>query len=163
VRLSSVALVLTLPVAFALFASASLGAPKSVRIAYFQFAAANTYTEASMKGALLAAKKAGNVTIDKFDGQANAEKQAKDMQDALASGDYDGWMVYQIGPAAWRFSEQAIAKGVKVVGILVPFGPSPEKTGPVLEGQLAATFLDHKQLRARSSTSTATSRSRSHP
>lgn len=149
VRGSLVACALALLTGLALFVSTSSGAhmaSKKVRIAYFEFAFANTYTQASVKQMLAAAKKAGNVEIVQFDGQANAEKQAKDMQDALASDDFDGWFVYQIGPAAWRLSEQAIAKGVKVVGGLVPFGPDPSKTGPQLKGQLASTYLDHKQL-----------------
>jgi ribose transport system substrate-binding protein len=119
---------------------------KPVKIAYFEFSFANTFTQASVEGAKEEAKKQGNVEIVEFDGEANPEKQASDMQDALATGDFDGWMIYQVGPASLALSQQAIAKGVKVVGMLVPFGPDPTKPAPQLEGQLAGTYADHGQL-----------------
>lgn len=119
---------------------------KPVKIAYFEFSFANTFTQASVEGAKEEAEKLGNVEIVEFDGEANPEKQASDMQDALATGDFDGWMIYQVGPAALSLSQQAIAKDVKVVGLLVPFGADPSKPAPQLEGQLAGTYADHGQL-----------------
>jgi ribose transport system substrate-binding protein len=152
VRPASAVVALVATTTLAVFASTALGAGAKadagakVRVAFFGFASANTYTEAAYRGAQAAAKKAGNVEVVYFDGQANPEKQAKDMQDALTSGNFDGWTVYQIGPAAWRMSQQAIGKGVKIVGMLVPFGPDPSKTGPQLKGQLASTYFDHAEL-----------------
>lgn len=127
-------------------ATSGADAAKKVKIAYFEFGSANTYTQASLEGARAEAKKLGNVEIVPFDGKFDASKQASDMQDALATGGYDGWMVYQMGPAALTFAKQAIDQGVKVVGVLVPFGPDPGKVEPQLEGQLANTYLDHTQL-----------------
>src|SRR5262249_7764164 len=86
------------------------------------------------------------VTVTQFDGGADPEKQGKEMQDALAGGGYDGWMIYQLGPEAYTFGQEAIQKGVKVVGTLVPFGPHPEIRGPQLKGQLASTFDDFNKI-----------------
>jgi ribose transport system substrate-binding protein len=146
----AVLFVLALVATAAALAPVSLGASqassKPVRIAYFEFAAANTYTQASVAYMQREAKKLGNVQITLFDGQANADHQATQMQDAIAKGGYDGWVIYQLGPASWRFATQAAAKGVKIVGSLVPFGPNPAKNTLQIPHQLALTYLDHNQL-----------------
>ena len=61
--------------------------PKPVRIAYFGFAANNTFTMATWEGLQQAAEEAeGQVHVEFFDGKFDAQVQFNQIQDAVAAG-----------------------------------------------------------------------------
>jgi ribose transport system substrate-binding protein len=80
-------------------ASAAPAAPsaqaKTLQIAYLSFAIANSY-DAPMLAAAQAAAAAGNAQLTVFDANNDPAAQTKQLQDAVASGKYDGIIVQPI-------------------------------------------------------------------
>lgn len=99
-------------------------AQDTIRIALFGFAADNAFTLSGLEGLKDAAAEAGNVEVEMFDGAFDAGKQFNQVQDAIASGRFDGMLIYPMGyssivPAA----EEAIAAGIKFGSLEYPLGP----------------------------------------
>ena len=79
-------------------ASASGGEVKQgLRLAFFSVGGNNTYLKAGMKGAEDAAKEYG-ATIDIFNGEFDGAKQLNQVMNAIASGDYDGFVLEANNP-----------------------------------------------------------------
>jgi ribose transport system substrate-binding protein len=97
-------------------------AKKEVRVALFVLATANTFSQAHVEGAKAKAAALGaKVTV--FDGGFDASKQFKQIQDAVASGQYDAFMISpNSSPALVPAAKQAIDKGIKVAAIYGPLG-----------------------------------------
>lgn len=95
--------------------SPSAGEP--LNLAYLSFAVANSY-DAPMQAAAEAAAAAGNATITVFDANNDPAAQAKQLQDAVASGQYDGIVVQPIyGAGLVTGVQDAIAQGIAVANI----------------------------------------------
>jgi ribose transport system substrate-binding protein len=95
--------------------SPSAGEP--LNIAYLSFAVANSY-DAPMQAAAEAAAAAGNATLQVFDANNDPAAQAKQLQDAVASGQYDGIVVQPIyGAGLVTGVQDAIAQGIAVANI----------------------------------------------
>ena len=62
---------------------------KTLELAYISFAVANSY-DAPMLAAAKASAAAGNANLTVFDGNLDPATQTKQLQDAIASGKYDG-------------------------------------------------------------------------
>ena len=90
--------------------------PKSVRIAYFGFAANNAFTMATWDGLQQAAKEAdGQVDVEFFDGKFDAQIKFNQIQDAVAAGRFDAMCISPMGfSAAVPAAEEAIAAGDQV-------------------------------------------------
>lgn len=87
---------------------------RTLRLAYLSFAVANSY-DAPMLAAAQAAAAALNATLTVFDANNNPDTQYAQLQDALASGQFDGIIVQPIfGPALIPLIEEGIAKGAKI-------------------------------------------------
>lgn len=90
---------------------------KPLEVAYISFAVANTYDEPMLAAAQKVAKE-NNVNVTVFDGNLDPATQTSLIQDAIASGQYDGIITQPIyGPAIVDVVGQAIAAGIKVVNI----------------------------------------------
>jgi ribose transport system substrate-binding protein len=95
--------------------SPSAGEPLS--IAYLSFAVANSY-DAPMQAAAEAAAAAGNATLTIFDANNDPAAQTKQLQDAVASGLYDGIVVQPIyGAGLVTGVQDALAQGIAVANI----------------------------------------------
>ncbi len=103
--------------AAAVAAAAQAPAPaagKTLQIAYLSFAVANSY-DAPMLAAAQASAAAGNAKLTVFDANNDPATQTKQLQDAIASGKYDGIAVQPIyGAGLVTTVQQAIAKGIPV-------------------------------------------------
>lgn len=104
-------------------------AAEPVRIALFGFAADNAFTLASLQGLKDAAKEAGNVEVEFFDGAFDATKQYNQVEDAVASGRFNGMLILPMGyssivPAA----AEAIKAGIKFGSLEYALGPDPTIT-----------------------------------
>lgn len=99
-------------------ASAAPSAPaKTLQLAYISFAVANSY-DAPMLAAAQAAAAAGNAQLTVMDGNLDPAAQTKQLQDAIASGKYDGIVVQPVyGGALVTGVQDAIAKGIAVGNI----------------------------------------------
>ena len=88
-----------------------------LEIAYLSFAVANSY-DAPMLAAAQAAAAAGNAKLTVFDANLDPAAQAKQLQDAVASGKYDGIITQPLfGAGLVAGVEEAIAAGIAVGNI----------------------------------------------
>ena len=116
-----------------------------VSLAFFMASAANSYAQAQLEGVEEVAKRM-NATVDTFDGQFDAQKQYSQLQDAIASGHYDGFIVSpNDGNALAPVIEEAIADGIVVGCVLAPCGPNFDTLEPQIEGQLIYAGIPFKQ------------------
>jgi ribose transport system substrate-binding protein len=116
-----------------------------VRIAFFMAAAANSYAQAQLEGIEEVAGEM-NATVNTFDGKFDAQVQFTQLQDAVASGQYDAFIVSpNDGNALMPVVEDAIAEGIVVACILAPCGPSFDTLEPQVEGQLLYAGIPFKQ------------------
>ena len=83
------------------------GSVKSgLRLAFFSVGGNNTYLKAGMKGAQEAAAKYG-ATIQVFDGEFDGAKQLNQVMGAVASGDFDGFVLEANNPQQLCSAAQA--------------------------------------------------------
>jgi ribose transport system substrate-binding protein len=107
---------------------------KRVRLAFFSYNAANSYARAQQDAVEATAKK-NNATVKVFDGKLSAENQLKQIQDATASGQFDGFLIFpNDGAALSDVTQQAIGKGIKVVSLYTSIGPVIDSMKPQLKG-----------------------------
>ena len=87
---------------------------ETLQLAYLSFAVANSY-DAPMLAAAQTAAANNNAELDVFDANNSPDTQFQQLQDALASGQYDGIIVQPIfGPALIPAIEEAIADGAQI-------------------------------------------------
>lgn len=109
-------------------------AKEVTRIAFFGFASANSFAQATWAGVQAAAKAEG-VQARFFDPNFDSAKQVSQMQDAITSGDYQAFVVQaNDGNAVVPAVEDAIEEGITVVGEFTPIGPRYDTIEPQVEG-----------------------------
>src|SRR5690606_19404296 len=95
----------------------SPAAEEPIQVALMAFAVANTYVTPMLEQAQAVAD-ANNVELTVFDANNDPNAQLAQLQDAIASGQYDGIITQPIyGPGLVEGVEQAIAAGIKVVNV----------------------------------------------
>ncbi len=111
------------------------------KIAFFGYATANAYTQAALTGVKqVAAKAGGSVTF--FDSNMSSTKQVAQIEDAVASGNYNALVVYSDdGNAVVPAVKQAIAKKLKVVADFVPIGPNIDTTKSQVPGLVGSSVI----------------------
>lgn len=88
-----------------------------IEIAFLSFAVANTY-DAPMLAAAQAVADENDVVMTVLDANNDPNTQSAQLQDVIASGQYDGIITQPIyGPGLIEGVEQAIAAGIKVVNV----------------------------------------------
>lgn len=88
-----------------------------IQVALLAFAVANTYVTPMLEQAQAVAD-ANNVELTIFDANNDPNAQLAQLQDAIASGQYDGIITQPIyGPGLMDGVAQAIAAGIKVVNV----------------------------------------------
>lgn len=107
---------------------------KKVRVAFFGLSADNTYTQSMFEQAK--ADAAGmNAEVQFFDGKWDGATQAKQVQDAVTSGRFDGLIIMpNDAPGIVPIAKQAIDKGLAVSALEYPLGSDAASTKPQLEG-----------------------------
>lgn len=111
------------------------GEDADLRIAFFAASSQNGFNAAVYEGIEAKAGEIGNVDVQIFDGEFDAETQFNQVQDATASGNFDGFVVLPndtVGIAA--AVEEAIGAGHGVVTTLFPMGPELDTLEPQVEG-----------------------------
>lgn len=87
---------------------------ETLQLAYLSFAVANSY-DAPMLAAAQTAAANNNAELTVFDANNSPDAQFQQLQDALASGQYDGIIVQPIfGPGLIPTIEEAIADGAQI-------------------------------------------------
>ena len=107
---------------------------KVKNIAFFGFAAANSFAQATWAGVQETAAKAG-VQAKFFDPNFDSTKQVAQIQDATASGQYQAYVVQSNdGNAVVPPIQDAIKAGIKVVGEFTPIGTRYDTIEPQVPG-----------------------------
>ena len=113
-------------------AAAKQGNVKAV--AFFGFAAANSFAQATWAGVKQAAAQAG-VKAKFFDPNFNAQTQVSQIQDAITSGDYQAFVVQaNDGNAVIPAIQQAIKAHIAVVAEFTPIGSNYASIEPPIPG-----------------------------
>jgi ribose transport system substrate-binding protein len=107
---------------------------KPVSVAFFGFAAANGFAQATWAG-VQAAGKDLCATTKFFDPNFDSAKQVAQIQDATTSGEYQAFVVQaNDGNAVVPPIKDAIAAGIKVVGEFTPIGTDYGSIEPQVSG-----------------------------
>jgi ribose transport system substrate-binding protein len=94
-----------------------------VRLAAFLLAFANSYAQEDKTGVERAASELG-AEVEYFDGEFDGSIQLTQLEDAIASGNFDGFVLFaNDGTVVQPAVEDAIAAGIKVVAVYTPIGP----------------------------------------
>lgn len=113
---------------------------KQLKLAYFAFNQQNSYVAAMLTAAQAAA--ASNATYTIFDGNGDAQKQYAQIQDAIASGQYGGFLVDPIdGAGLVPLIKQAIAAKIKIVAVNSVLGPVLKDGNPQIPGVSASVVF----------------------
>jgi ribose transport system substrate-binding protein len=106
---------------------------KVEKVAFFGFASANSFAQATWSGVQDAAKKYGAETKF-FDPNFDPQKQVSQIQDALTTQQYQVFVVQaNDGNAVVPAIKQAISQGVTVVGEFTPIGPKYDTIEPQVD------------------------------
>jgi ribose transport system substrate-binding protein len=119
---------------------------KTLELAYISFAVANSY-DAPMLAAAQASASAGNAKLTVFDGNLTPATQTKQLQDAVASGKYDGIILQPVyGAGLVADAKAAIAAKVAIGNIDQILGPDNTTAAIQIEGQLANVVFVPSEL-----------------
>jgi ribose transport system substrate-binding protein len=107
---------------------------KKIRIALFVPVSGNTYEEARLRGAQEAAAKL-NAEVVNFAGDYDPLKQINQIQDAIASKNFDALLIHPIDSnAVVPVVQDALKAGLVVVGADSPIGPDADSLEPYPPG-----------------------------
>ncbi|MEN3282685.1 MAG: ribose transport system substrate-binding protein [Solirubrobacteraceae bacterium] len=116
--------------------SSTSGGKDVKRIAFFGFASANSFAQATWAGVQDTAKKEG-VQAKFFDPNFDAAKQVSQIQNAIASGQYQAFVVQaNDGNAVVPVIKEAINAGIKVVAEFTPVGTRYDTITPQVPGMV---------------------------
>jgi ribose transport system substrate-binding protein len=119
---------------------------KTLELAYISFAVANSY-DAPMLAAAKASAAAGNANLTVFDGNLDPATQTKQLQDAIASGKYDGIVLQPVyGPALVPGAQAAIKAGIAIGNIDQILGPDNTTAKSQVDGQLVNVVFVPSEL-----------------
>ena len=127
--------------------AASPSAPaKTLELAYLSFAVANSY-DAPMLAAAQAAAAAGNAKLTVFDANLDPAAQTKQLQDAVASGKFDGIVLQPLyGAGLVTGAQDAIKAGVQIGNIDQILGTDNTTADIQIDGQLVNVVFVPSEL-----------------
>lgn len=112
----------------------SCGGHKVQNVAFFGFAASNSFAQATWSGVQQAAKACG-ASAKFFDPNFNAQTQVNQMEDAITTGQYQVFVVQaNDGLAVEPAVRRAIQKGITVVGEFTQIGSNYATIQPQVPG-----------------------------
>ncbi len=113
---------------------------KPVSVAFFGFASANSFAQATWAGVQKAANQL-HATAHFFDGNFSATTQVQQMKDALVSKQYNVWVVQaNDGAAVVPEVQRAVHEGITVVAEFTPIGTQYNTAKPQVPGIIS--FVD---------------------
>jgi ribose transport system substrate-binding protein len=112
---------------------------ESLRIAFFASSSQNDYNQAVYEGVQDAAAEAGNVETEIFDGEFNAEVQYNQIEDMIAAGRFDGFVVVPNDTVGIEpVIQEAFDAGIPVASALFPIGPDLTTLEPQVDDIITA-------------------------
>ena len=124
------------------------GTDGPLSIAFFASSSQNGYNQAVYDGINQAADADGNVTAEIFDGEFNAETQFNQIEDVVASGRFDGYVIVPNDPVGIAPAAQEALDAGPTATALFPIGPDLETLEPQLDGMITAAGAVSVQARA---------------
>lgn len=122
-------------------------AKKHVNIAMFVVATANTHQQGAIRGAKAAVAEAGNASIHVFGANFVPKTQVNQVQDAIASGQYDALLIDSVdGTVMIPAIRQALAKGIRVACAFSICGPDQLKFSKQIDGIVGQYAADYRFL-----------------
>lgn len=119
---------------------------KTLELAYLSFAVANSY-DAPMLAAAQAAAAAGNAKLTVFDANLDPAAQSKQLQDAVASGKFDGIVLQPLyGAGLVTGAKDAIKAGVHIGNIDQILGTDNTTAESQIDGQLVNVVFVPSEL-----------------
>lgn len=132
------------PTATAAATTAATNAPIGGKVAYLSASSANTWLQSSYK-AMQEAAAPEQIELVEFDAQFKPGEAAKQIQDVIASGEYEGIIIAGLdGAALIPDLEQAIAAGLPVVVLNQVIGDALDTSDPQFEGAAASVLVPPK-------------------
>jgi ribose transport system substrate-binding protein len=120
---------------------------KRVNMAMFVVATANTHQQGAIRGAKSAVGQAGDANIHVFSANFVPKTQVNQMQDAIASGQYNAMLVDSVdGTVVIPAIRQALAKGIKVACAFSICGPNQLTFSKQLDGIVGQYAADYRYL-----------------
>jgi ribose transport system substrate-binding protein len=119
------------------------GGADSYRVAFLASSSQNGYNKAVWDGVQQGAKDRGNVDVEIFDGEFDANTQFNQMQDIASSGRYDGIVIVpndNVGIAAAL--PAAASADIPVATVLFPIGSDLQKMEPQVDGVVSTVASD---------------------
>lgn len=119
-------------------------ADKKARIAFFGLSADNAYTKYMYEAAKAAGAK-DNADVEFFDGKFEGPAQIAQVQDAITSGNFDGFIIMPNDTTGMvPVAKQAIDKDIAVSALQFPIGPDPVDPKPQVPGLTTSVIEDVK-------------------
>jgi ribose transport system substrate-binding protein len=116
--------------------SAAEGGEKVTKIAFFGFASANSFAQATYAGIKEEASKSG-VEVEFFDPNFDSAKQVSQIQNAITTGEFQAFIVQaNDGNAVVPPIREAIEEGITVVGEFTPVGTKYDTIEPQVPGMI---------------------------
>jgi len=132
-------------------APATASGDEEVNVGLFVLATANSYSQGHIEGAERKAEEMG-ATVEVFDGAFDPRKQQNQIQDAIASGRFDGFVIVaNDGASAAPVAKEAIDQGIDVVQTYTALGPDLDSCEDQVGGLVAvicAPFGPHGEWMA---------------
>ncbi|WP_024355654.1 sugar ABC transporter substrate-binding protein [Leucobacter chironomi] len=117
------------------------GGDGTARIGAFLLASANAYAQQNMQGVKDAIEADGNAEVTFFDGEFSGATQLAQIQDAIASGQYDGFVVFvNDGVAIIPGVEEADEAGIPTVAAYAPIGEDISTGEPQVAGVVGTVW-----------------------
>ena len=114
--------------------AAQVSLAEGERIAFFAASSQNGFNQAIYEGVEARAKEMGAETAI-YDGQFNAELQYNQIEDVLAGGEFDGFVIAPNDPIGVAGAvEQVTSAGFPMATTLFPIGPELDSLEPQVEG-----------------------------
>jgi ribose transport system substrate-binding protein len=122
--------------------SDSAASGEKAKIAFFGLSAENAYSQYMYEAAKAAGEK-DNAEVEFFDGKFEGPAQIAQVQDAITSGDFDGFIIMPNDTAGMvPVAKQAIDQGITVSALQFPIGPDPVDPKPQVEGLNSSVIED---------------------
>lgn len=132
-RLCVLVLAAAVMVTAPLAAATNTAAKQSYNVAWFT-TKSDRFLAAEFDAGLKEAKKL-NINITLFDSGYDVNKEYSQIQDAITLAKFQGFIIFPVdGPPLVPVVEQALRKGIKVVGAGQPLGPNPYSGSVQIKG-----------------------------